>query len=87
METTRKHTHAVDLTRDRLDLTKPLLHQESVYRKMRSISKQNGISLHHLVNITTAQMSEMHPADVSQPRGAWLILTFDLPVHPATITA
>ena len=80
---TCKHTHAVDLTRDLVDLTKPFLHQEAVYRKMRNIAKQNDISLHRLVNIAKAQLAGSHPFDETQPKGAWLVITFDLPVRHA----
>lgn len=81
---TRKHTHAFNLSWDRVDLTKPLLTQETVYRNMRQLAKKHKLSLHNLLNIASAQMAEFNPVDRTQPTGAWLVITFDLPCADAS---
>lgn len=76
---TRKHTYAFNLSWDRVDLTKTLLSQETVYRNMRQVAKNHNLSLHNLLNLASAQMAESNPVDRTQPNGAWLVITFDLP--------
>lgn len=79
MSSSRKHIHVINLSWDRIDLTKSLMRQETVYRSLRQIAKENGLTLHELLNIAVAQMSEYNPLDRTQPDGAWLVITFHLP--------